>query len=159
MTSQSAMVDHSMQITSAQFTSIVRVLGTDPFTIHDAARVIALARLAVESDEREDIDESDVLETLIGFVTTLAGRPGAPLDDADDGRGDLPDRLARLTAALEGRAAELAYVVSYLLTISDLNIDPEEEDFTDQLRVALSISEDRAAELVALINTAITPGE
>jgi hypothetical protein len=153
------MVRHPMQITSAQFNSIARVLGSDAFTIHDAARIIALARLAVEADEREDIDESDLLETLTGYVTMLAGSPGAPLADADDGRGDLPDRLARLTAGLEGRAAELAYIVSYLLTISDLNIDPEEEAFTDQLRVALSISEDRADELVALINTAITPSE
>ena len=148
-----------MQITSAQFDSIVRVLGSGAFTIHDAARVVALARLAVEADEREDIDESDLLETLTGYVTTLAGRPGAPLDDADDSRGDLADRLARLTAALEGRAAELAYIVSYLLTISDLNIDPEEEAFTDKLRVALSIREDRADELIALCNTAITPPE
>ena len=153
------MVGHPMQLTSTQFDSIVRALGSEPFTIHDAARVIALARLAVEADEREDIDESDLLETLIGYVTRLAGRPGESLDNADDGRGDLADRIERLTSALEGRAAELAYVVSYLLTISDLNIDPEEEDLTEELRVALSISEDRADELVALINTAITPPE
>lgn len=147
-----------MQFTSAQFDTIVRALGITAFTVHDAARVVALSRLAIASDDREDIDESDLLDTLTGYVSRLAGSPGATLDEVDDGRGDMPERLARLGAGLDGGTAGLAYLMAYLLTIADLNIDPEEEAFLGQLRTALQITDARAGELVAVVNTALSAG-
>ena len=75
-------------------------------------------------------------------------------DEDDD------ERIHGLAAKLSTSASkELAYAVSHLLTVVDVQIAPEEEAFLESLRTALGIDDDRADDLAAQLGAAITPAD
>jgi hypothetical protein len=156
-----------MDLEATQFHALVRAVFAHreqgyrdgaPLAADQADRIVGLARLVVSADRGENAEERALLATLVGHVRALANGDAGPIDDGD--RRDDRARgvqLASLASDLHGGAAELAYVVAYLLTIADLAIDPAEEVFLEALRAALAISEDRADELHAAIGDVLAP--
>jgi hypothetical protein len=67
------------------------------------------------------------------------------------------DRELASQLAVPG-SGELAYVFAYLAIVADLELDPIEDMFVDDLRAVLGISPDRAAELVTMATAMLTFG-
>jgi hypothetical protein len=130
-----------------------------PLSTEDAEEVLAIARLAVDVDHHEDPDElalfnsiSDHLHAL-GKIPTSAKVPTTPWEN-DDAKVQLRAHGAKLKGK---RAGALAYVIAYLLTVADLQLDEAESELADELRIAVGLDEDRAAELVAAVSQIVTP--
>jgi hypothetical protein len=152
-----------MQIDAQQFKRLAAIVfgvredgyrdGDAAITGAQAEAIVAVAEMTVSVDDHDDDDEAEVYEIVAQEVRALAGGTSGdavPPDDAD---------LDVLAATLTGKSGELAYVVAYVLTIADLAIEPVEEEFLEDLREALAISDDRVDALVDGINTALTPAE
>lgn len=123
----------------------------------DAEAIIEIVQLVVDSDGREDADEVKAFFALGKAVFEMAGLSSTPtpsfLGFDDDG-----ERLRELAAKLttnEGR--ELAFACAHLLSISDVDIAPEEDAFIAALRYSLAITTERGDEIAAQLNSAITP--
>lgn len=148
-----------MTIDSAQLRTALKTVHPATLSTDDAETVVALAQMSVDADGHEDADEIRMFFALGKAVYELAGLTETPTptfaaDEEDD------ERLHTLASKLSSPASkELAYAVSHLLTVVDVQIAPEEEAFLENLRTALGIDDDRADDLAAQLGAAITPAD
>jgi len=148
-----------MTIDPAQLTTALRTIHPGTLSGGDAETIVALAQLAVDADGQEDADEIKMFFALGKSVFELAGLKDTPTptfaaDEEDD------ERLKSLASTLSTpQSRELAYTACHLLTVIDVQIQPEEDNFLVALREALQIAEERADELAATAAEAITPKE
>jgi hypothetical protein len=128
----------------------------------EATAIVHAAQLAGGVDLDEDADEVGLVRQLSGHVCTFAGISPAdvpvvsPLPIDDEERRAWIARLASMLPAQGAR--ELAYVISYLVTVVDLELDPIESTFVEDLRVAFCILRERARDLAITVSSMITPG-
>jgi hypothetical protein len=151
-----------MDIDPNKFAALAATLGNTKLSAADATAIVSIARLAVDADRSEDSDELELYDALAEQVCKLAGISPDAVQDAEDKqpRGD-DDRQQRMLARADqlktAPPRELAYVVAYVLTISDLDIRREEDAFLAELQESLAISDDRQGEIAELVNDAIAP--
>ncbi len=141
----------------ARLREVLTPFHPGPVSPADAEAIIELVQLVVDSDGREDADEIKTFFALGKAVFEMAGLTTTPTPSFvgfDDDGERLRELAAKLTTS-EGR--ELAFACAHLLTISDVDIAPEEDAFIAALRYSLSISTERGDEIAAQLNTAITP--
>jgi hypothetical protein len=147
----------AMTIDAAQLRTALKNVHPGALSAEDAETVVALAQMSVDADGQEDADEIRMFFALGKAVYELAGLAETPtptfaVDEDDD------ERLHGLANKLSSPASkELAYAVSHLLTVVDVQIAPEEEAFLENLRTALGIDDDRADDLASQLGAAITP--
>ena len=146
-----------MTVDAALLSKAIRTIHPGKLSAEDAETVVALAQMSVDADGQEDADEIKMFFTLGKAVFELAGLTDTPtptfaVDEDDDER---LTTLAKSLSSNEGR--ELAYAVSHLLSIVDVQIQPEETEFLEKLAEALGLSVERAEELAAQLGEAITP--
>lgn len=138
------------------------ILGRETLSPAEVGAIARLAFLAAEIDFDEDTDELDALDELTTELYTMSELPVASGGEVSPLPIDDEERTAaihELADVLESRGArELAYVISYLLAVSDLELAPIESRYLDELQHALSISDERAADLVSAVGEAVTPG-
>jgi hypothetical protein len=144
-----------------KFQELAQQLGVTTLSVDQATAIVGLGRLAIDADRTVDGDELDLYDDIADLVCEMA--PGADPDEiveAEDRkpRGD-DDRKARLVAGagkLGTQAVrDLAYAVSYLLTIADLAIQPEEDAYLSALQDALGITDARQSEIAVAVSGAI----
>jgi uncharacterized membrane protein YebE (DUF533 family) len=144
-----------------KFQELAQQLGVTTLSVEQATAIVGLGRLAIDADRTVDGDELDLYDDIADLVCEMA--PGADPDEIVETedrkpRGD-DDRKARLVAGagMLGNPAvkDLAYAVSYLLTIADLAIQPEEDVYLSALQDALGITDDRQSEIAAAVSGAI----
>ena len=144
-----------------KFQELAQQLGVTTLSVDQAQAIVGLGRLAIDADRTVDGDELDLYDDIADLVCEMA--PGADPDEiveAEDRkpRGD-DDRKARLADGASklgtSQVKELAYAVSYLLTIADLAIQPDEDAYLSALQDALGISDDRQSEIAATVSDAI----
>lgn len=125
----------------------------------DAEAILEITQMAVDADGQEDPEEIRFFVAVGQAIFQLTGSAmvsSPAFVSADD---DL-ERVRELGGKLSTKEArELAYATSHLLTVVDVQIAPEEDDFLEMLRTALGISEARADELAAQLGAAITPAD
>ena len=146
-----------MIVGQGALTELLTSLHSSKLSPVDAETIIELAQLTLDADGREDADELKTYFAVSKSVFGLAGMhdvsPPTFVSDAEDA-----DRMVALAGKLSTPGAkELAFACAHLLSISDVDISPEEGVFVTDLRDALGISVDRADALIEQINTAITP--
>jgi tellurite resistance protein len=145
-----------MNLQADRVREIVRQTHPAALAPADAELVLALAQLAIDADGREDPDEIAMFFAFGKAVFELAGRDETPVPFASDEEDDV--RLTSLAEKLQSRSArELAYTISYVLTIADFDIAPEEDAYIEKLREALGIELGRAEALSESVAAAITP--
>ncbi len=148
-----------MTIDSGRFRAALQGVHPAKLSAADAETIVALAQMSVDADGQEDADEIRMFFALGKVVYELAGLTETPSPNFDDDTED-GYRIGALASKLSSPASrELAYAVSHLLTVVDIQIAPEEEEFLERLRDALGISDDRADELATQLGQAITPSE
>lgn len=137
------------------------MLGTSPSPTETRA-ILQIAQLAAGVDLDDDDDEHGLLGSFTYRLCTLARIPISsvpalsPLPIDDEERNALISSLANRVVTTDGR--ELAFIVAYLLIVSDLELAPVETELLENLRCALWIERDRAAELLAEASELVTPG-
>jgi hypothetical protein len=151
-----------MQLDSTAFRSIVGVVPGDRLLAADARTIVQIAELAAGVDLDDDADERILLEAVGQHVCASAGIARDSVPVVSPLPLDHEDRMAWIcalaTQLTTTGARELAYVIAYLLTASDLELAPVESTFLGELREALSIPEERASELLATVTEIVTPG-
>ncbi|MDB4955014.1 MAG: hypothetical protein JWO36_2583 [Myxococcales bacterium] len=153
-----------MQIDTAQLRSVVQLaFGRQPpdLSAREAEAIVGIAYLAMEIDFDEDPEELADFEVLKRQVCVLAR-----IDPSDIGPvSPLPidheehaARIRQLASRLSWQPSrELAYVLAYLIIVSDLELDPIESEFLDELQRALDIDDDRASRLAEAAAELVTP--
>jgi hypothetical protein len=146
----------AMTIDAAQLQTALRKVHPGALSAGDAETIVEIAQMSVDADGQEDADEIKMFFALGKAVFELAGLRDTPtptfMDDDDD------NRLATLAGKLSSaQSKELAYAVAHLLTVIDVQIAPEEDDFLHHLRETLGVADERADELAADLSAAITP--
>ena len=142
--------------TAAQLRTALQTIHPGKLSTEDAETIVELAQMSVDADGQEDADEIRMFFALGKAVFELAGLRDTPtptfMDDDDE------HRITTLAGKLSSvQSKELAYAVAHLLTVVDVQIAPEEDDFLQQLREALGVADERADELAADLGSAITP--
>jgi len=134
-----------------------RGLGPD-----DARAIVAIATLASDVDLDDARDEASLLAPLAEELCARAHVSPAALESVSPLPLDKTERVTRireLAARLsDARSRELAYVVAYLVAVADFELAPVESAFLDELRRALELTDDRAAELAGTAAQFLTPG-
>jgi tellurite resistance protein len=118
---------------------------------HEATTVLRIAQLAAGSDHVEEPAEHSVLQAIAQQVYSLVGvEPDEvsaipPLDDHDA-------RISWFRAVasqLDCRAArELAFAMAFLVSVSDLKLEPAEHESLEELQLVLGVDDRRATDLV-----------
>ena len=148
-----------MTPTAEQFLDVLRTVHPSKLSAADAETIVELAQMAVDADGQEDVDEIKTFFALGKAVYTLAGLAETPTPTFIGDDDDL-ERIRELGAKLSTtESRELAYATAHLLTVVDVQIAPEEDEFLEKLRTALGIADDRADDLAAKMSSAITPPE
>lgn len=160
-----------MKIDAAQFTKIMYAVyerfapkpaaEEGKLTAAEAELVVAIAQLAVAADRVEDPDEEALFDQLASHIYAHANVATEPphLGPVEDPERRI-DHLRSHAAQLHGKAsAALAYAVAYILSVSDMDLDPEEGDMLDILREALGLDEEKADDLLPVVSELITPLE
>jgi hypothetical protein len=130
----------------------------------DVRTILKLAFLAVEIDFDEAPDEMQALAITNRMLWELSGHDQEPVPivsplpvpEDHEGRRHRIRELARQLASTEAR--ELAYSVANLLAVLDLALARVEDAMLDELARELHLSPERAAELVELTASVVTPG-
>jgi hypothetical protein len=150
--------------------SISRVLPrTGPGTLSsvEAYAILQVAFLAGDADSRIDDAEEDAFAELARSLKGLVETGSASMnDDALEGMLDGFDemieskgRKAALTLAVKELTRpltrEIAYKVSVAMSVADMDRADAEEDFDDQLLVALGLTEDQASLLTEDVYSAL----
>ena len=144
-------------LSSARLREILAPLHPDAVSPVDAEVIVELAQLAVDSDGREDADEIKTFFALGKTVFAMAGIPSTPSPSfvGFDEDGERMRELAAKLSTTQGR--ELAFACAHVVSISDVDIAPEEDAFIGALRDALGITVARGDEIAAQLNAAVTP--
>jgi tellurite resistance protein len=146
-----------MSLDAGRFRDALRTIHAGKLSTGDAETIVAISQLAVDADGREDPEEIQMFFTVGKAVFELAGLTETPSPSFDSDEQD-DERVRTLAARLSSPAAkELAFAVAYVMAIADVDLAPAEGALVENLRSALAIGEDRAAELAANISAAITP--
>ncbi|MGE0397368.1 MAG: hypothetical protein AB7T06_11650 [Kofleriaceae bacterium] len=146
-----------MTLDTGRFREILMPLHPGPVPAADAEVILELAQLCIDSDGREDADEIQSFFALGKAVFAMAGLSNTPTPTSMGGDED-NERMRELSGQLSTtHAKELAFACAHLLSISDIDIAPEEDAFIGELRDALSISVERGDEIAAQLNAAVTP--
>lgn len=120
--------------------------------------LLAVSYLAMRADGHLTAEEQDAFERssqlLLGGAAQLdvMSRHFEGIFAAKGQDGMLEEVAGRLARPA---AREEAYKLAYVMTLSDLDTNDDEFLFEDELRVALGIEEDRAAELMDAVIEAI----
>lgn len=142
-----------------QFRTALRTVHPGKLPAEDAETILAIAQMAVDADGQEDAEELQAFFALGKAVYALAGVNDAPTPSFFNDEDDL-EAIRQLGAQLSTQASrEVAYAAAHLLTIVDVQIAPEEDDFLEDLRTAFGITQERATELATMMGSAITPAE
>jgi hypothetical protein len=146
-----------MSIDPGRFREAIRTIHAGKLAEADAETIVAIAQMTVDADGREDPDEIQTFFAMGKALYELAGINDTPTptfagDEEDD------ERLRGLANKLGTPAAkDLAYAVAFVMSVSDIDLAPEEGALVEKLQAALAIDEDRAGELASTISSAITP--
>ncbi len=127
----------------------------------DAEVIVAIMQLAVAADRVEDPDERALFDQLAGHIYHHANVKTTPphLGPVEDAERRI-DHLRSHAAQLHGKAsAALAYAVSYILAISDMDLDPDESEMLGVLCEALGLDGEKADDLLPVVSELITPPE
>jgi tellurite resistance protein len=147
-----------MHVHPEAFHEFVKATGTPKLGEQDARALLGIAQLVAGADDREDAEETMVLDELTAQITALAGRPIAVqrvyANDAYERLEKIREVGGQLTTK---QTRELAYAIAYAVTISDLELAPAETEFLADLAAALGISDDRTGELATIVAQAVTP--
>lgn len=118
----------------------------------DARAILGICALVAGADDRNDEDEDSMLGELAGHLG-----PVVPDVRANDDLERL-EKIREIGAQLSTTGTrELAYMLAYTVSISDMDLAPAESEFLADLAVALGISDARADELAAVCAQAMTP--
>ena len=147
-----------MIVGQGQLKEILTSIHPGTLSPMDAEAIVELAQLMLDADGREDTDEIKTFFALGKVVFGMAGMGDAAtptfLNDDED-----YERMRELAGTLSSAASkELALATAHLLSISDVAIAPEEDEFISVLIGALGLTEERAEAIAETVNTAITPG-
>ena len=154
-----------MKIDAAQYKQIATAVYQDKEpsgpTPAEAELVVAICQLAVAADDVEDAIEAELFESIAAHVYAHAKMQTTPpvfqpLDDPEQRRDQIRSHAAQLSGS---PTAGLAYALSYILAISDLDLAPEEGEFIDDLSEALGMDGDQADDLIVTVTEIITPDE
>lgn len=140
-----------------RFREILTPLHPGSVSPEDAEVILELAQLCVDSDGREDADEIQTFFALGKAVFAMAGLQNTPTPTFMGGDEDNERMRELVTKLATTQSKELAFACAHLLSISDIDIAPEEDAFIGALRDALAISEERGDEIAAQLNAAVTP--
>lgn len=146
-----------MPLDTARFREILEPLHPGAVSAADAEVIVELAQLLVDSDGREDADEVTTYFAVGKAVYAMAGLTTTPTPSFMGGDDDGEHMRALAQRLATAHARELAFGCAHLLSISDLDLAPQEDSFMADLRDALSIAAERAEQIVARLNAAITP--
>ena len=142
-----------------QFRAALRTVHPDMLPVDDVETILAIAQMAVDADGQEDAEEIQAFFALGKAVYELAGVKDAATPTFFNDEDDL-EAIRQLGAQLSTQASrEVAYAAAHLLTVIDVQIAPEEDDFLEDLRTTFGITPDRAGELATMMGSAITPAE
>lgn len=137
------------------------MLGASP-SAAEARAILQISQLAVGVDLDADEDEDELLSTLRHHLCRLASIPSSSVPVVSPLPGDAEERSAMIRQLAGGvvttAGRELAFTVSYLLIVADLELAPVEVELLEGLRHALWIDASRAAELLAEASELVTPG-
>lgn len=128
----------------------------------EATATIQLLQLAAQADLAPDAEQLAVLRELTDHLCVAAGihadqvmaASPLPLDPEETQAW-----LDRLVPSLGPGARELAFVLAYVVVISNVELAPVETRFLSALQAAIDLRDERAAELVARIAELVTPVE
>jgi hypothetical protein len=144
-------------ITAARFREILTPLHPGPVSPADAEVIVELAQLAVDSDGQEEAEEIKTFFALGKAVFGMADLGNTPTPTFMGGDEDY-ERMRELAGKLgTTHGKELAFACAHILSISDVEIAPAEDEFIGALRDALAITEERGDEIAAQLNAAVTP--
>jgi hypothetical protein len=128
----------------------------------ETSTILQIAQLAAGVDLDEDLDERGLLGTLTQKLCATAGIPLETVTPLSPLPIHTEERTAQIATLADGlvtsSSRELAYIVAYLLIVSDLELAPVETELLDGLRGALRIEGRRASELAAEVSELVTPG-
>lgn len=151
----------AIQLDDAMFQQILEItLGREKVEAREARGVIAVGELTAAIDLDETSSETTFLAAFERRLCERAGIDPAsvmslavlPLDEEERVKA-----LAECARPLVTRGArELAYAVAYLVIVADLELEPLETRFLEDIRVALDIDPSRAAELAERAAQAVT---
>ncbi|HEY4059117.1 MAG TPA: hypothetical protein VGM39_21020 [Kofleriaceae bacterium] len=148
-----------MLVGQGQLKELVKALHPGKLSAVDAEAIVELTQLALDADGREDSDEIKTFFALGKAVFGLAGMGDAELPTFVGGDDD-GERMKELASSISATPAkELAFACAHVLSISDVDIAPEESDFLAALLDTLGISDERSEALVEQVNELITPPE
>jgi hypothetical protein len=136
--------------------------GDRAFNPGDARGIVAIATLAANVDLDEVRDEAALLAPLADELCTDAHISPATLGSLSPLPLDKTERTARVCELAgqltDARSRELAYVAAYVVAVADLELAPVESELLDELRQALALTDERAAELAEAAAQFLTPG-
>lgn len=148
-----------MTLDTVRFREILTPFHPEAVSAAHAEAIIELVQLTLDSDGREDVDEIQAFFALAKAVYAMANIADAPTPSFVTGDED-HERMRELVGHLTTtQSKELAFASAHLLSISDVDIAPEEDQFLADLRDALAIPEERAEAITAQLNAAVTPPE
>ncbi len=150
-----------MDIDRAQFQNIQQAVGATALTPSEAELVVAIAKLAVAADRVDDPEEQRLFDQLAGHLYSAARVSTSPpvLDPIDDDEARR-EQLRTHGAQLLGKpAGSLAYALSYILTIADLDLAEEEIEIVDLIGESVGLSPESCDELAATVSALVTPAE
>ena len=142
----------AIELDDAMFQQLLdATLGRAKPEPREARGVIAIAELAAAVD----LDDAPSERAFLGgFERRLSERAGIelatvkPLSVVPLDEEERVNALAQCARPLVARGArELAYGIAYLVIVADLELDPVETRFLEDIRVILDIDPQRAAEL------------
>jgi tellurite resistance protein len=148
----------AMHVHAAAFHAIVKATGVNYLADDEAKAVAGIAQLVAGADDKEDEEETAVLQEIIDHLSAFAGLAVAiPTVQANDDYERL-EKIREVGARLPtAPSRELAYALAYAVSISDMDLAPAESEFLADLAVAIGISDDRADELASIVGQAVTP--
>jgi len=128
----------------------------------EARTILQIAQLAAGVDLDDDDAERGLLNTLTHRLCAVAEIPISTVpvvSPLPDGPEERTARIASLANRLVSTPArELAFIVAYLLIVSDLELAPLESELLEGLQRALRIEADRADDLLMEVAALVTPG-
>jgi hypothetical protein len=153
----------SIALDHRTFGRLLDIVMPDTIPSPAEARVILqIAQLAAGIDLDEDGDERGLLGVLTRQLCAIVGIPSSSVRVLSPLPIDAEERDAQIaslaTQLATTSARELAYLVAYLLIVSDLELAPVETELLDGLQRALWIEGPRASELAAEVSELVTPG-
>lgn len=154
-----------MHIDRVMFRNIAAVAGVgagagagEHLSADDARALVAIARIAVDADDREDADEVVTADDIVAELCEMAAIDAPPPMQLPRDNLEREALLRKYAEPLRGRpAGELAYLIAYIVSVSDFAYQPEEIWLVEHVRDAVGIDQERAGELTAGAAEFVTP--